>query len=124
KDYDDAIAGFCQLIAMEPTIASAYFERGQAHRAKGSHDLSIADFSEAIRLEPKNPLYWYDRANSCYLKMEHDRAIADCNQTISLMPEKNLLALVHLLRSYAFQAKGNAGQANVDLAESKRLSGQ
>jgi len=37
----------------DPTVASAYADRGSAYYNKGENDRAIADCTEAIRLDPR-----------------------------------------------------------------------
>jgi tetratricopeptide (TPR) repeat protein len=53
-DLDRAIADFSEAIRLNPLFASAYHERGVAHRAKGDHTRAVADQEVAIRLDPTN----------------------------------------------------------------------
>ena len=57
KDNDAAIAG-CTRVIDDSKVklkgrADAYYNRGNAHSAKGDFAAAIADYDEAIKLDPK-----------------------------------------------------------------------
>ncbi len=54
---DAAIAGFTEVIRINPEISAAYFARGSLHSEKGSFDMAIADFTESIRRTPDAMTY-------------------------------------------------------------------
>ena len=53
-DYDQAIGNFSQVIALYPSNASAYFNRGSAYYKKHDFAHAIVDFDKAIALDPQN----------------------------------------------------------------------
>ena len=54
---DAAIAGFTEVIKINPEISAAYSARGYLHSKKGSFDKAIADFTESIRRTPDAMTY-------------------------------------------------------------------
>ena len=46
---EDAIQDLDRALALNPRLATAYSDRGIAHRRKGQYELAIADYTEAIR---------------------------------------------------------------------------
>src|SRR5436190_6432633 len=51
-DYDQAIAYYNQAITLEPTDATAFFDRASAYDAKGDDKKAAEDYSQAIKLKP------------------------------------------------------------------------
>ena len=49
KHYDDALAAFSKAIALKPTDASAYLNRGATYAFLKQDDAAEADFQKAIR---------------------------------------------------------------------------
>ena len=79
EDHDKAIADYNDAIRLDPTLAAAYNNRGEAWRSKKDYDKAVADYNEAIRLEiqakPCNGvcqpwIYWLELKN-------YDKAIDD-----------------------------------------------
>ena len=48
----EAIADFGRAIEIEPSLASAYYYRGLAHRQMGALDSALKDYTEAVRADP------------------------------------------------------------------------
>jgi tetratricopeptide (TPR) repeat protein len=67
--------------------AWAYYNRGNAYRAKGENDRAIVDYDEAIRLDPDDPDSYNER---CWTRALADRdlrgALFDCNGSLRLRP--------------------------------------
>ena len=75
------------MLRLDPKLALAYDNRGNAYARKGDLDRALADYDEAIRLDPKLALAYYNRGNA-YAKMgDPDRALADYNEAIRLDPK-------------------------------------
>jgi tetratricopeptide (TPR) repeat protein len=57
--WDDQIEGCTKVISSGKYAGTerawAYYNRGNAYRAKGEIDRAIADYDEAIRLDPDDP---------------------------------------------------------------------
>ena len=52
-EYDTAIQDFTEVIRLEPKVAMAYSNRGNAWDAKGDFSKAIRDYREAISLDPE-----------------------------------------------------------------------
>jgi tetratricopeptide (TPR) repeat protein len=52
KDRDEKLRFYTQAIRLDPAYAPAFYNRGNARRAKGDVDGALADYNEAIRLDP------------------------------------------------------------------------
>ena len=86
KDHDATIAG-CTIVADDAKRkpkgrAAAYFNRGNAHSARGDNQQAIADYDEAIKLDPKNASAYNNRGNARSDMGESDGALADFNEAI------------------------------------------
>jgi tetratricopeptide (TPR) repeat protein len=68
-------------------LATAYNNRGVAHRLKANYDLAIKDFNEAIRLEPKYANAFNNRGVAYRNIGDLDRAVADYDQAILIKPD-------------------------------------
>ena len=50
---DVALADFDRALAIDPELAGAYADRGQAYELKGERDKAIADYRKALSLKSK-----------------------------------------------------------------------
>ena len=57
--------------------ATEYCNRGNAHVAKGEHDLAVADYTAAIRNKPDDAEAYYSRGVAHEKQGDHDRAAVD-----------------------------------------------
>src|SRR5688572_19202856 len=68
SDHDAAIAGCTRVIDHQKQKpkgrAAAYYNRGNAHAAKGDQTAAVADYDEAIKLEPKNARAFNNRGTA------------------------------------------------------------
>lgn len=115
KDNDAAVAG-CTRIIEDSKVkpkgrAAAYYNRGNAHSAKGDFAAAIADYDEAIRLDPKNARAVANRGTAHSEKGDAEAAIADFDAAIKRDPR---FAAAYFNRANAFAAKGDADRAIAD----------
>ena len=66
--------------------ATAYYEAGLAHFAKGDLERAIADYDSAIELNPERVNAYINRGIAYYVKRDFDQAIADYDAAIDLNP--------------------------------------
>jgi|GEM_PF-1278125 len=115
KDHDAAVAGCTRVIEdgkQKPkSRAAAYYNRGNAHAAKGDQAGAIADYDEAIKLEPKNARAFNNRGTAHSDRGEFDAAIEDFGVAIK---HDARLASAYFNRANAYGAKGEAERAISD----------
>jgi tetratricopeptide (TPR) repeat protein len=89
-NLDEAITLFTEAIAADPTLSEAYYNRGNAHAARGDQQDAIADYTTALELKPRYApvaYVYYNRALA-YAKIgKDDLAIADYTQAIKGNPQ-------------------------------------
>jgi lipoprotein NlpI len=85
--------------------AAAYFNRGNAHTAKGDHDAAIADYDEAIKLDPKNASAYNNRGSAKNDKGDGEGALADFDAALKANVR---YAAAYFSRGNAYAAKGDA----------------
>lgn len=115
KDHDAAVAGCTRVIEdrkQKPRAkAAAYYNRGNAHAAKGDQAAAIADYDEAIKLDPKSAVAFNNRGTAYSAKGESDAAIADFSEAIK---HNARFAPAYFNRANAYAEKGEADRAIAD----------
>jgi tetratricopeptide (TPR) repeat protein len=111
RDQDLLIVACSEIIGHGGNVAWAYYNRGNAHRAKGENDRAIADYTRAIEINPKHANAFISRGMAYHAKGENDRAIADYTMAIVLNP-KDVWAYYN--RGNAHRAKGENDLAIAD----------
>ena len=119
RESDKAIADCSQAIRLHENYASAFFNRGNAYRAKAQYDRSIEDYSQAIRLDPNDADSIINRGNSYNNKGQYDRAIADYDQALRLSPND---AAAFYNRGIAYDHKRQYDRAIEDFDQAIRLN--
>ena len=121
KDNDAAIAGCTRVIddsKVKPKgRADAYYNRGNAHSAKGDFAAAIADYDEAIKLDPKNASALTNRGTAHSEKGDADAAVADFDEAIKRNPR---FASAYFNRANAYAARADADRAIADYTSSIR----
>jgi lipoprotein NlpI len=79
-------------------LAVAFYNRGNAFKAKGEYDRAIQDYGQAIRLNPNYAAAFNNRGTAYNLKKQYKRAIWNFDQAIVLDPKLEL----------SFENRGNA----------------
>jgi tetratricopeptide (TPR) repeat protein len=91
--WDEQIGGCTEAIQSGKYagagLVPAYYNRGNAYKAKGDFDRAIADYSEEIRLDPKYALAYNNRGSAFNAKGEILRAVDDQKQFIALQTPKD-----------------------------------
>jgi lipoprotein NlpI len=115
RDQDAAIVGCTRIIEDQKQKpkgrAAAYYNRGNAHAAKGDHDAAIADYDEAIKLDPKNASAYNNRGSAKNDKGDSEAALADFNAAIK---QNVRYASAYFNRGNALAARGEAMPAIKD----------
>jgi tetratricopeptide (TPR) repeat protein len=115
---DPVMADYDEAIRLDPSYASAFFNRGYAWEKKGDLDRAIADYDEAIRLDPSYVLAYFFRGSAWHWKGDLNRAIADYDEAIRLDPS---YASAYFQRGYVWEKKGDLDRAIADYDEAIRL---
>ena len=121
KDNDAAIAGCTRIIddsKVKPKgRVAAYYNRGNAHSAKGDFAAAIADYDEAIKLDPKNASALTNRGTAHSEKGDADAALADFDEAIKRNPR---YASAYFNRANGYAARADADRAIADYTSSIR----
>jgi Zn-dependent membrane protease YugP/Flp pilus assembly protein TadD len=105
-------------IALLPTSAAAYYNRGCASFQLGLHDNALADFDRALSLDPSLPDAYRMRGNLWLDKGDYDRALADFRSAVQHAPTD---ASAWRDRGLTYLWRGDYDQALADLDEAIRL---
>jgi tetratricopeptide (TPR) repeat protein len=88
-DLEKAKSDYDQSIAIDPTFAPSYGQRGKILSQNQDYDRALSDFDQAIRLKPDSPFspLWYgNRAELFVATGDFDRALADYGKSIERDP--------------------------------------
>ena len=96
--YDEVVAVWDQLLALEPALPQAWYNRGVALDRLGSHDLALESYDRVIELEPRNHLAWGNRAIALRKLGRHDDAKAAAKRAFELNPEDMVESFFRQLR--------------------------
>ena len=107
-----------EATGLDPTSASAYIIRGNAHLEAGSLDRAIADYSRAIELDPQSAAAYNNRGVARAVADEPREAIADYDRAIAIEP-KNPFAFRN--RGDIYRERGECEQAIADYTRAIRL---
>ncbi|MDQ7780497.1 MAG: tetratricopeptide repeat protein [Planctomycetota bacterium] len=84
-----AIEEFSKAIAIDPTYAEAFYERGNCHWSKQDFDSAIKDFTSAIEHEPMFTSAYRDRALVYLSKGDNKKALEEFRKIIELDPDSD-----------------------------------
>src|SRR5207245_244869 len=74
-------------INLDPRSSDAYFNRGNAFKAKKEYDRAVTDYSQAIRLDPSWADAYFNRANAHRARKAYADAVRDFREVIRLDPK-------------------------------------
>ena len=83
--YDDAIEEYTKAIELNPSLAIAYNNRGNAYRILGQLLWAIEDLDETIRLNPGFAEAYFNRGLAYKVQGKKSEAIADFEKVITLI---------------------------------------
>lgn len=87
KRYEQAVADYTEVIALDPNYAEYHFDRAALYRKLGRTDEAMADYHEAIRLSPPFPEAYYNRGDLRAELGDVAGARADFDYTLVLEPD-------------------------------------
>ena len=108
-----ALAHFTAAIALDPTCAKAYGNRGLLYCQQGQDGLALDDWAIALRHQPHHALIHYNRGLLYLRQQRYDAALADFSQAIAANPN---LAEAYLHRGHAYEQMGQPAAAARDWA--------
>ncbi len=87
RRYEDAVADYTTVIALDANYAEYYFDRAALLRRLGRHEDALADCEQAINLSPPFPEAYYNRGDLRAELGDTDGALADFSYTLELDPD-------------------------------------
>jgi len=86
QQYEQALAGYDQAIALKPGYANAHFNRGTVLRKLARPNEAIASYDRAIALNPGHAEAYNNRGVVLQDLKRYDEALASYDQAIALKP--------------------------------------
>ncbi|WP_024546603.1 tetratricopeptide repeat protein [Picosynechococcus sp. NKBG15041c] len=83
-DFSGAIAAWDQVIAIQPTIAEVWHNRGSALGKQGQYAKALSSLEQACQLAPDNVLIWRDQSYVLMALEQWETALKSWNHTIEL----------------------------------------
>ena len=85
-DHRAAIDAYDKVLRLNPNLAVAYNNRGNAKHGMGQYEDAIKDRDKAIQLDPNYAVAYYNRGNAKNAMGQHEDAIKDYDKAIQLDP--------------------------------------
>lgn len=99
QQYAAAIEAWDQGLALDPSQAQSWYNRGIALDRQGSHELALASYDRVIKLQPKNHIAWGNRAIALRKLGRPQEATEAAKQAFELNPEDMVDSFFNQLRS-------------------------
>ncbi len=113
-DIEGAFADFNEAIHLNPTRATAFYNRGFLNNTLGHFEAAIEDFTRALDLLPDYDEAYYQRGNSHLQIKEVPAAIQDFSRAIQLNPYS---IKSYYKRAEAYSDLGDAASVLADYAQ-------
>ncbi len=89
-DYQGALVSFDRVLALQPDLYQAWYNRGVALSNLGRHEEALASYDQALALQPDFHKAWPDRGVALSNLGRYEEALASCDQAIALQPDYHL----------------------------------
>ena len=111
NSLEESIVKFDEAIRLDPRLALAYYNRGQAYFILGQFEPAKQDYDQAVNLDPESILF-YTKRGDAYLAMgQPDQAVQEHNEAIGRDPQ---FGLAYYNRGSAYVALGRRDEAIQD----------
>jgi tetratricopeptide (TPR) repeat protein len=117
RQYDDAIAEYNIVLKKNPTLATAWNNRGCACLAQGNHAAALADFTAALRVDPACAAAYANRATIFHMRGDFAQAVENYSKSIHFARTPVTLAC----RGDAYLDDGKFAQAVEDYTAALNL---
>ena len=109
--WDETIAECTGVLAADPSLATAYNNRGYAYAQKGYYGKAITDYTKAIEIDPEYARAYNNRGFAYDNYGQYDKAIADYSRAIAIDP---YYTTAYYNRGFAYRATGEKDKAEAD----------
>ena len=118
-NWKEAIDAYNEAIQLNPDMAEAYNNRGNAKNGLGQHEAALTDYDEAIRLKPDMAEAYNGRGNAKNYLGQYQAALIDLDESIRLKPD---YAIAYNNRGNAKRGLRQHQAALADYTEAIRLN--
>jgi len=115
---EEVIAACGSILAKNPRVAEAYYNRGVATLRLNRLDEALADFNKSIELNPKDPDAWNNRGLVYNRLGRMQEALSDFNKALEL---DDLNGQACNNRGLVYLKLGRTAEAEEDLKKAGRL---
>lgn len=113
-EYDLALADFERAIALEPTRATAHFNRGFIYQIRNDFPRAVSSFDEALRLKPDLALALRNRGRVHFYLGNFRQSAADLEAGLRQDPTNGFVVVwLHIARARMGSADSSALAAQV-----------
>ena len=84
--FDKAVEVFTMIIAVNPSYAIAFANRGIAYAEQGLYGLAVEDYEEAIRLDPELAMAYNNRGINYHRLDQTEASIQDFTEAVRFDP--------------------------------------
>ena len=116
--YKEALAAFEQAIALDPTFATAYNDKGLALHHLQRYEEAVAAYEQAIALDPTSATAYRNKGDALYSLQRYEEAVAAYEQAIALDPT---YALAYRAKGFVLKVLGRHDEAEEAYARAKEL---
>jgi tetratricopeptide (TPR) repeat protein len=113
-----ALAKLDEAIRLDPTFASAYYQRGSLRAEQQQYDGAIADFENAILYEPSAPGAYNNIARIHYFRGDKAKAFEMLDRSLA---KNSQSAHAYMMRGVLFVQMGKLEEGEGDLGYGERL---
>lgn len=118
--HDEAVAGYRQLLQIDPGQAEVYVNIGIVLKAQGRVGEAVACYKQAIQLRPEFVEARYNLANVLKEQGRFSEAIVNYEQAVRLRPD---FPQAHFNLANAFRSCGRLAEATENYRQAIRLKG-
>lgn len=86
QNFEAALADYNRAIKLDPSFATAYYNRGLLYEKFERYKAALADFGQAIKLDPDGAVAYSNRGSVYDNLKQYQQALSEYNRAIELDP--------------------------------------